>query len=115
MKHNLAILAAGILGGALLSLYYPVFVHAQFRMVTAGKLHLEDTFTARGQAVLLSADRVDRDASTIRLKGNVEIMLRPANTNVDVMILRADEADYLRQSDEVVPRGNVRISLEKPK
>ncbi len=115
MKFNLASLAAGILGGALLIYDHSGLVQAQSQTITPGKLYLEDTFTSRGQAVLLSADSVDRDVSTIRLKGHVETKLRPSNANMDVMVLRADEADYLKQSDEIVPRGNVRVSLEKPK
>jgi lipopolysaccharide assembly outer membrane protein LptD (OstA) len=63
---------------------------------------------------MMAADSIARDESTIRLRGNVEIKLRPSNPTGDVMVLRADEADYRKQSDEIVPQGNVRVTLEKP-
>ena len=114
MKLNLILaLGVGLLGGAFL--FHPPtrLVYAQSR-TTGPKLHLEDTFTSRGQAVMMAADSIDRDESTIRLKGNVEIKLRPSSPNSDVMVLRADEADYHKQGDQIVPRGNVRLTLEKP-
>lgn len=105
MKLNLTLLlAAGLLGGAL-------FVYAQSQ-ATEPKLHV-DAFTARGQGVVMAADSIERDDSTIRLKGNVEIKLRPSNPDGDVMVLHADEAEYRKQGDEIVPRGNVRVTLEK--
>jgi lipopolysaccharide assembly outer membrane protein LptD (OstA) len=114
MKLNLAFaLGAGLLGGAFLSHYPTRLVYAQSR-TTGAKLHLEDMFTSRGQAVIMAAVSIDRDESTIRLRGNVEIKLRPSNPNGDVMVLRSDEADYHRQGDEIAPRGNVRVTLEKP-
>jgi len=108
MKLNLTLLllAAGVLGGS-------VFVYAQSQ-ATAPKLHV-DAFTSRGQGVVMSADSIDRDESTIRLKGNVEIKLRPLNPDGDVMVLHADEAEYRKQGDEILPRGNVRVTLEKPR
>ncbi len=107
MKLNLTLLlAAGVLGGTL-------FVYAQSQ-ATPPKLHV-DAFTSRGQGVVMAADSVERDESTIRLKGNVEIKLRPASPDGDVMVLHADEAEYLKQGDEIVPRGNVRVTLEKPR
>jgi lipopolysaccharide export system protein LptA len=97
MKLNLTLLlAAGLLSGAL-------FVYAQSQATTA-KLHV-DAFTSRGQGVVMAADSIERDESTIRLKGNVEIKLRPSNPDGDVMVLHADEADYRKQGDEIVPRG----------
>ena len=115
MKLNLALaLGAGLLGGALLSHFPTRLVYAQSK-ATEAKLHLEDTFTSRGQAVQMAADSIDRDESTIRLKGNVEIRLRPSSPNGDVMVLHADEAEYRKQGDEIVPRGNVRVTLEKPR
>jgi lipopolysaccharide assembly outer membrane protein LptD (OstA) len=97
-------LAAGLLGGAL-------FVYAQAQ-APAPRLHV-DAFTSRGQGVVMAADSIERDESTIRLKGSVEIKLRPSNPDGDVMVLRADEAEYRKQGDEIVPRGNVRVTLEK--
>src|SRR6185437_3426103 len=48
------------------------------------KLHLQ-TFRPRGNAVLLAANRIERDASTVQLSGNVEIRLRPSASDRDVM------------------------------
>ena len=108
MKLNLilSLLATGLLGGAL-------FVYAQSQ-TPEPKLHV-DAFTSRGQGVVMAADSIERDESTIRLKGNVEIKLRPSNPDGDVMVLHADEAEYRKQGDEIVPRGNVRVTLEKPR
>jgi lipopolysaccharide assembly outer membrane protein LptD (OstA) len=106
MKLNPVLaLAAGLIGGA--------FLYAQSQ-ATDTKLHV-DTFTSRGQGVMMAADSIERDASTIRLKGKVEIKLRPSSPEGDVMVLHADEADYIKQGDEIVPRGNVRVTLEKPR
>ena len=106
MKLNPALaLSAGLAGGA--------FLYAQSQTADT-KLHV-DAFTSRGQGVMMAADSIERDASTIRLKGNVEIKLRPSSPNGDVMVLHADEADYLKPGDEIVPRGNVRVTLETPK
>jgi len=33
----------------------------------------------------------------------------------DVMVLHADEAEYRKQGDEIVPRGKVLVTLEKPR
>jgi lipopolysaccharide assembly outer membrane protein LptD (OstA) len=112
MKLNLA-LAAGLLGVAFLSHRTAKLVYAQSQ-ATDTKLHV-DTFTARGQGVVLAADSIERNESVIKLKGNVEIMLRPSSASADAMVLRADEADYLKQGDEIVPRGNVRVTFEKPR
>jgi lipopolysaccharide assembly outer membrane protein LptD (OstA) len=115
MKLNLTFaLAAGFLGGVFLS-YAPGLVHAQSPTRAEPKLQLVDTFTSRGQVVIMAADNIDRDVSMIRLRGNVEIKLRPSGPNVDVMVLRADEAVYHKQGDEIVPRGSVRVTLERPK
>jgi lipopolysaccharide assembly outer membrane protein LptD (OstA) len=110
MKLSLT-LAAALLGGAFLSHYASGLVYAQTQ-ATEPKLHV-DTFTSRGQGVVMAADSIERDESTIRLKGNVEIKLRPSNPNGDVMVLHADEAEYRKQGDEIVPSGNVRVTLEK--
>lgn len=88
---------------------------AAWQLMAAGpKLHLE-TFTSRGNAVLLAADHIQRSASLVQLRGNVEIRMRPSGSDRDVMVLHADQADYHRDTDQIVPRGNVRVSLEKPK
>ena len=102
----LVLVATGLLGGAL-------FAYAQSQ-ATGPKLHV-DAFTARGQGVVMAADSIEREESTIRLKGNVEIKLRPLNPDGDVMVLHADEAEYRKRGDEIVPRGNVRVTLEKPR
>jgi hypothetical protein len=31
------------------------------------------------------------------------------------MVLHADEADYVKQTDEIVPGGDVRVTFETPK
>jgi len=62
----------------------------------------------------LAANRIERDASTVQLSGNVEIRLRPSASDRDVMVLHADEAVYHRDTGEIVPHGNVRVTLEKP-
>ena len=102
----LVLVATGLLGGALFA-----YAYAQSQ-ATGPKLHV-DAFTARGQGVVMAADSIEREESTIRLKGNVEIKLRPSNPDGDVMVLRADEVEYRKQGDEIVPRGNVRVTLEK--
>jgi len=114
MKLNLtAALAAGVLGGVLLSSYAPNPVHAQSPAITEPKLHLTDTFTSHGQLVMLAADSIDRDSSVIRLRGNVEIKLFVKSYDADFMVLRADEAEYHRQGDEIISQGNVRVTFER--
>jgi lipopolysaccharide assembly outer membrane protein LptD (OstA) len=78
------------------------------------RLQLTDVFTARRKSVILAADEIEKGSAEIRLRGNVEIKLRPQQGQ-DVMILHADEADYNRQNDEIVPPGNVRVTLETPR
>ena len=115
MKLNPTIaVATALLGGAFLS-HTPWLVRAQSPPAAEPKLHVYDMATSHGNAIILAADSIDRDASTIRLKGNVEIKLRPLQPDLDVMVLHADEAVYHRHHDEIVPQGNVRITLEKPK
>lgn len=124
MKLNLALaLAAGFLGGVLFSPFAPKLVHAQSPANPAPKLHLTD-FTAQGQSLILAADEIERNASAIQLRGNVEIRLpkircdseyaQERARDANVMVVRADEADFQRQGDEFVPRGNVRVTIEKP-
>jgi len=114
------VVISGLLGGVLAH-YLPqavvpqAVVHAQSRTTGETKLYLTNTFTSHGHGVILAADSIVRDASVIHLKGRVEIKLRPSSPNQDVMILHADEADYNRQTDEIVPQGNVRVTLETPK
>ena len=69
---------------------------------------------------MLAADRIIGDKFGLHLEGNVEIKLRPSSPNQDVVVLHADEADYVKQTDvkqtdEIVPRGNVRLTFEKSK
>jgi lipopolysaccharide assembly outer membrane protein LptD (OstA) len=106
-------LAAGILGGVLFHYLSPSSVQAQSPGAADQKLHLVDTFTTRGRGVILAVDNIDRNASMIQPKGRVEIKLRPSNPDLDLMVLRADEADYNRQTDEIVPRGNLRVTFER--
>ena len=40
---------------------------------------------------------------------------QPVDVHLLVGDVDADEADYLKQGDEIVPRGNVRVTLEKPR
>jgi hypothetical protein len=94
------------------------FLKCSTRPITDGcrhKLYVTNTFTANGHGVILAADRIVRDKFVIHLEGNVEIKLRPSSPNQDVMVLHADEADYVRRTDEIVPRGNVRVIFELPK
>jgi hypothetical protein len=125
MKLNLILaLIAGFLGGVLFSPYAPTVVHAQSPANSVPKLHLTD-FTAQGQSLVLAADEIERNASAIQLRGNVEIQLPKITCDsqysqerahdANIMVVRADEADFLRQGDEFVPRGNVRVKIEKPK
>lgn len=62
----------------------------------------------------LSAISIDRDWSPpiTHLKGNVqvEIWSTPRKNNT-VTVLRADEADYYENTGEIVPRGNVRVTV----
>ena len=53
--------------------------------------------------VSLSAARIDQDGSVVHLKGNVEIRRTG-------LILRADEADYRKDTGEIEAKGNVRVS-----
>jgi lipopolysaccharide assembly outer membrane protein LptD (OstA) len=87
--------------------------HAQVR--NEPKLHLVDVFTTRGRALIVAADSIERNDSMMRLRGNVEIRLRPSSPSDEMMVLRADEADYDRKSDQIVPRGRVRVAFEKPR
>jgi len=52
--------------------------------------------------VSFAALSVQRDASILRLKGNVEI-------KTDAGTLQADEVDYYWDSGEIKARGNVRV------
>jgi hypothetical protein len=62
-----------------------------------------------------TAISIDRDWNppVTHLKGHVqvEIMTSPRNAQ-HVTILRADEADYYEKTGEIVPRGNVRITVQ---
>ena len=53
--------------------------------------------------VSLSATRIDQDGPVIHLKGNVEIRRIG-------LILRADEADYRKDTGEIEVKGNVRVA-----
>jgi lipopolysaccharide assembly outer membrane protein LptD (OstA) len=113
-KLGLAVVS-GLLGGVLAHYLPQPVVHAQSRTTGETRLYLTNTFTSHGHGVMLAADSIVRDASVIHLKGNVEIKLRPSSPNQDVMILHADEADYNRKTDEIIPLGNVRVTLETPR
>jgi lipopolysaccharide assembly outer membrane protein LptD (OstA) len=67
----------------------------------------------------LAAMSIDRDWTppVIHLKGNVRIELWSATPKVspEVMVLRADEADYRQDTGEILPHGNVRVTLEDAK
>jgi lipopolysaccharide assembly outer membrane protein LptD (OstA) len=63
----------------------------------------------------MTANNVERDANEVRLRGNVQIQLRPQSPNAAVMVLYADEAIYRLKTDEIVPGGKVRLTIEKPK
>jgi lipopolysaccharide assembly outer membrane protein LptD (OstA) len=110
MKTRIAVaLAASLLAGV--GIYIVPGLRAQS---VKPKLQLTNVFTSRGKAVILAADEIERGSAEIRLRGNVEIELRPQQGQ-DVMILHADEADYKRQNDEIIPRGNIRVTLERPR
>jgi lipopolysaccharide assembly outer membrane protein LptD (OstA) len=114
MKLKLTVaLTAGLLGGALLSPHALKPVHAQSPAIAEPKLYVTDTFTSHGQPVILAANSIDRDSSVIRLRGNVEIKLSVKSYDADFMVLRADEAEYHRQGDEIIPQGNVRVTFER--
>jgi hypothetical protein len=109
------VLASGLLGGVLTRNFPESVVHAQSQTTAETKLYLTYTFTARGHGVMLAADRIVGDKFGIYMEGNVEIKLRPSSPDQDVMVLHADEADYVRRTDEIVPSGNVRVTFETPK
>jgi hypothetical protein len=109
------VLASGLLGGVLACNFPESVVHAQSQTAADTKLYVTNTFTASGHGVVLAADRIVRDAFVTHLEGNVEIKRRPSSPNQDVMVLHADEADYVRRTDEIVPSGNVRVAFETPK
>lgn len=99
------VLSVGLVGGLSIA---SALLHAQ----SSAPKNIIDVFTTRGHGIWFSADDVDRDSLQMRLKGHVEIKLFPTNRQDDVMVLHADEADYNKQSDEIIPRGNVRLTIE---
>jgi lipopolysaccharide assembly outer membrane protein LptD (OstA) len=61
--------------------------------------------TPDGPNISLTATAIQRQASIVQLRGNVEIRTRD-------MILRADEANYNQNTGEIEADGSVRIKLE---
>jgi lipopolysaccharide assembly outer membrane protein LptD (OstA) len=55
--------------------------------------------------MLVHAIHQETNGVVLHLTGNVSI-------ESDSMVLRADEADYDPDTQEIVPRGNVRIKLK---
>jgi lipopolysaccharide assembly outer membrane protein LptD (OstA) len=107
-------LCSGFLGLGLYLGFSTTVVYAQAAS-SEPKLHLIDVFTTRGRALVVAADSIERNDSIMRLRGNVEIKLRPLSPSEEMMVLRADAADYDRKTDQIVPRGRVRIAFERPR
>jgi len=80
--------------------------------------HLLTTMPEGKGRIELIALNIDRSWTppVVHLKGNVRIEIRTSPKNArEVTILHADEAEYHEDTGEILPRGNVRVTIEEAK
>lgn len=72
------------------------------------------TAPENGGVLRMTAVSINRDWNppVTHLTGQVLVeILSPPRTSHQVTIVRADQADYFEKTGEIVPRGNVRITI----